>query len=400
VMNRTLVWVLLVLGGGLVYLALGSYSGRISLNDGLGPDGPIYAAMVTAHDVQGGTVSNRIWPAFPLAAAAAYAVTGDVTRSFAIVDVVAFLLLAFAACVILDAHTVPLMLQVSAVLTLSVLGVPTAMTAFSPAQPYLLGVALAALGVAACEAGGWLLVAAAQVAATLASPVGIIAPLYGLMRAWRLQQRSAWALGAFAPALLVWLLVQIWGRGGPLGLLELLRLSRVSADARLWTEFAFILFGAYFVMTSLGGLTILLWSHPRWIMEALRERSELWALLLPVILFVSTAGLDVPPMTAFLIPFWLLVLASWLRRQTSAPLVPITIAVVLTIVTQRPWARITDASYFVNWFPYSVHAARVNAVTLDDAALIAIWRPRVFIAAAGLVAFIGWWRASAPRQQT
>ena len=93
-------------------------------------------------------------------------------------------------------------------------------------------------------------------------------------------------------------------------------------------------------------------------------------------------------------------LASWARRQTATPLVPMIIAVVVTILTQRPWATITDASYFVNWFPYSVHAARVNAVTLDDATLIAIWRPRVLIAAAGLLAFIGWRRASSPRHQT
>jgi hypothetical protein len=252
--------------------------------------------MVTAHDVQGGTVSNRLWPAFPLATAVVYATTGRIASSFQVVDFVGLLLFVVASCLILDAQSAPSSIKVCAAMTLSLLGLPTATAAYSPAQPYLLGVSLATLGVAACEIGGWLFIAATQIAATLASPVGIIAPLYGICRSWRLNRRGAGELLAFAPGLVVWLLIQVWARGGPFGLQDLLRFSRVRSDAVLWTEFAFMLFGAYLLLTALGGLTILLWSRPRWIREILRERPELWALLVPVLVFVFTAGLEVPPM--------------------------------------------------------------------------------------------------------
>ena len=402
-MNRRLTNVLLVMAVALLYVALGAYSGRTPVNGGLGPEGPIYAAMITAHDVGGGTVGNRVWPAFPLAAALAYAVTGSVETSFAIVGFVAVLVLAYAACRILDAAGTPPAVKVCAVLTLGVLGLPTAITAFTPAQPYLLGVAMTTLAVAVIESpstrvarsgqgGRWLLMAATQVGATLASPVGIMAPLYGLARNWQARERRGVLVAAMLPGLLIWLLVQVWARGGPAGLLDLLRFSRVRADAVLWTEFAFILFGAYFLLTTLGGLTVLLWSRPRWIQDTLRDRPALWALLVPPLVFIGTAGLEVPPMTAFLIPFWLIVIASWARLQTAPLLVPSLLAGVMTILTQHPWRKVTDVSYFADWFPYSVHAARVSAVTMNDAMLIDIWRVRIFIAAAGLVASVAWWR--------
>ena len=402
-MNRRLTNVLLVMAVALIYVGLGTYSGRTSVNGGLGPEGPIYAAMITAHDVQGGTVGNRVWPAFPLAAAVTYAVTGSVETSFVIVGLLAVLVLAYAACRILDAAGAPPAIKVCAVLTLGVLGLPTAITAFAPAQPYLLGVAMTTLAVAAIEspstrvarsgqAGGWLLMAATQVGATLASPVGIMAPLYGLARNWQAKQRRGVLVAAMLPGLLIWLLVQVWARGGPAGLLDLLRFSRVRSDAVLWTELAFILFGAYFLLTTLGGLTILLWSRPRSIQDTLRDRPALWALLVPPLVFIGTAGLEVPPTIAFLIPFWLIAIAGWARLQRAPLLVPSLLAGVMTILTQHPWRKVTDASYFADWFPYSVHAARVSAVTMSDAMLIDIWRVRIFIAAAGLVASIAWWR--------
>jgi len=280
-----------------------------------------------------------------------------------------------------------LSVKVCTALTLSLLGLPTATAAYSPAQPYLLGVALMTLAVAACEWGNWVLVALTHAAATLASPAGIAAPLYGLVRSWRLNRRAPMDLLAFAPALLVWLLIQIWARGGPAGLLDLLRFSRVHSDAVLWTEFSFMLFGAFFLLTTLGGLSILLWSNPRWIGDTLRARPELWALLLPVVLFILTAGLEVPPMTALLIPFWLIVIAIWAHDRPSV-LVPVVLAAIATVVTQHPWSRITDVRYFADWFPYSVYAARVQAISPGDVVLATVWRPRVLIAAVALIAFV------------
>src|SRR5882672_6588081 len=101
-MSRRAVNSLIVVGATVVYIALGSLSGRTSINGGLGQDGPIYAAMVANHDLRSASAINKLTPAFPLAAAVAYAATGNVIRSFELVDVIAFAVLVLAVCLILD----------------------------------------------------------------------------------------------------------------------------------------------------------------------------------------------------------------------------------------------------------------------------------------------------------
>src|SRR5438132_529704 len=287
-MSRPALNGLIVVVACLAYVVLGLMSGRTSLNGGLGQDGPIYAAMVTNHDLRGASAINKLTPAFPLAAAVVYVATGNVVCSFVVVNIIAF------------------------------------------------------------------------------------------------------ALMVFLPALLVWLLVQYWARGGAAGLLDRLRFSRVRADAAFWSEALFILLGIYFLMTTLGGLTILLWSRPAWIKDAVSQKPELLALVLPVIPFIVSAGLDVPRTIPFLLPFWFFAIAAWARGSTGSLTVPLALATVLTLLTQHPWVRLNDTNYFVDWFPYSVHAARVS---VTDPGFSATWRVRVFIAAGGLAAFVAWRRA-------
>ena len=119
------------------------------------------------------------------------------------------------------------------------------------------------------------------------------------------------------------------------------------------------------------------------------EKPELLALVLPVIPFMVTAGLDVPRTIPFLLPFWLLVLSAWARGRTASLTVPLVLATGLTLLTQHPWIRLNDTNYFVDWFPYSVRAARVN---VSDAGFSTTWRLRMFIAAGGLAAFVAWTR--------
>jgi hypothetical protein len=68
---------------------------------------------------------------------------------------------------------------------------------------------------------------------------------------------------------------------------------------------------------------------------------------------------------------------------------------VLTLLTQHPWAAIDDQRYFVDWFPYSVHAERVN---ISDPAFNATWRLRALIVIGGLAAFAAWRRRAIPME--
>jgi hypothetical protein len=367
---------ILVLAACILYVVLTLLGGRTSINGGLGPDGSVYEAMAVNHDLQAGSAVDKLAPAFPLAAAMAYAVTGNAVLSFLVVNVVAFGVLVFATCWILDLQAAPLSIKGAVTITLVLLGIPTRVSAFAPGQPHLLGVAALSLAVAAAIWSSGVLTAILQVAAVMASPIGIAAPLYGL---WRNRRREPVGrlLATCAPAFVVWLLVQYWARGGASGLVDLMRFSRVRADAAFWNE-------------SLGGFTLLLTSSPDGVRRAVAVQPEVLALALPVLLFIGTAGLDVPRTTAFLLPFWVVLIGIWARDQTRSFLVPLILATALTVLTQHPWVRLTDANYFVDWFPYSVYAGRVNVA---DAGFDTTWRLRLFVAAGGLAACAAWRRS-------
>jgi len=379
---------ILVVAAGVMYVLFALFGGLTSINGGLGPDGAVYEAMAVNHDLHAGSAVDKLAPAFPLAAAVAYAVTGNVVLSFLLVNIIAFALLVWATCWILDLHAVPVSVKVATIITLVLLGIPTRTSAFAPGQPHLLGIAALSLAVAAARWCSCAPTSILQVGAVVASPLGIAAPLYGLWRNWR-HQPIARSVAVFAPALVVWLLVQYWARGGPSGLVDLMRFSRVRADAAFWGESLFILFGLYFLVTSLGGLTILFASSPRDIRRAVASQPEVLALVLPVVLFIATAGLDVPRTVAFLLPFWFVLIGIWARDYTGSFLVPLVLATTLTVLTQHPWARFNDTNYFVDWFPYSVYAGRVN---IADSQFDPTWRLRVFIAVGGLAACAAWRR--------
>ena len=380
---------ILVLAATVAYILLTLLGGRASIAGGLGPEGSVYEAMAVSHDLQAGSAVDKLAPAFPLAAAIAYLVTGHVFLSFVLVNALGFAVLVWAACWILDMHAAPLHVKLTVTLTLVLLGIPTRISAFAPGQPHLLGVAAFSMAVAAARCGSGVLTAVLQVAAVMASPIAIAAPLYGLWRNWR-RHSPARSLAAFAPALVVWLLVQYWARGGPSGLLDLMRFSRVRADVAFWGESLFVLFGAYFLVTSLGGFTLLVTSSPRDVRRAVASQPEVLALVLPVLLFIATAGLDVPRTMEFLLPFWFVLIGMQSRDYSRSSVALLVIATALTVLTQHPWTRLNDTNYFVDWFPYSVYAGRVN---IDDPQFDPTWRLRVLIAAGGLVACAAWRRS-------
>lgn len=380
---------ILIVAAGVMYVLFALFGGRTSINGGLGPDGAVYEAMAVNHDLHAGSAVDKLAPAFPLAAAVAYSVTGNVVLSFLLVNVIAFGLLVWATCWILDLQAAPVTLKVTTIITLVLLGIPARTSAFAPGQPHLLGIAALSLAVAAALWCSCAPTSILQVGAVVASPIGIAAPLYGLWRNWR-RQPIARSVAVFAPALVVWLLIQYGARGGPSGLLDLMRFARVRADATFWGESLFVLFGVYFLVTSLGGISMLVASSPRDMRRAVASQPEVLALLLPVLLFIATAGLDVPRTMAFLLPFWCVLIGVWGRDYTRSFTAPLVLATTLTVLTQHPWARLNDTSYFVDWFPYSVYAGRVN---ITDPQFDPTWRLRVFIVVGGLAACAAWRRS-------
>jgi len=97
-MSRAVVNTTLVIGACLVFVILAAWSGRTSINGGLGAEGAVYAAMAVDRNLQAAPAVMKLAPAFPLAAAIAYKAIGNVVASFFVVNIAAFVVLVFAAC--------------------------------------------------------------------------------------------------------------------------------------------------------------------------------------------------------------------------------------------------------------------------------------------------------------
>jgi hypothetical protein len=48
------------------------------------------------------------------------------------------------------------------------------------------------------------------------------------------------------------------------------------------------------------------------------SQPEVLALVLPVLLFIATAGLDVPRTMRFLLPFWFVLIGIWLATDARS----------------------------------------------------------------------------------
>jgi hypothetical protein len=366
--------VAIVLGALVMFALLVRGHGRIEVNGGLGWDGPAYVAMVVDHDVTKGGAHTRQVPSFPLLAMLPYLATRDVQQSFELLNLAALGLLILAACLILDATRAPTAVKIVAAFALAVQAMPSAMAAFYPIQPDLVGLALLTAALAGCEVMRGVPLALLHVLAALASPFGIIAPLYGLARSWRRGERGLWTLGTFVPALLAWIRIGMWARGIP-GLIELITPSHMRVDLGLWADEAFIAFALYALVTSLGGLSLMLGLRPRAMVATISERPELVVLIACAIPAVAASGTDLPRAVTLLIPFWLFVLGTWSSRERAITW-PLVIGVVATVISQRPGTTIDGIRYFVDWFPYVVHSGRAG---FDYSEFAAEWTRR-FIA--------------------
>ena len=142
---------ILILVASAVYVVFVLVGGRTSINGGLGPDGSVFYAMAINHNVQAGSAVDKLTPAFPLAVAVAYSITGNAVASFLLVNVIAFGVLTWAMCWILDRRPASVSLKVAGAITLVLLGVPSRTTSFAPGQPHLLALAAILLAVAAAE---------------------------------------------------------------------------------------------------------------------------------------------------------------------------------------------------------------------------------------------------------
>ena len=273
---------------------------RIGVNGGLGYEGAGFDGMVRGFTLKGGDESTRVSPLFPaLAWIPTYTVIRDVPRSFTMVDAASIAVLVLAACMLVDDRRGGVRWKLLVALSLTMAIAFAKVAAFVPGNASLCALAALMLAVALCSPERPMLTAAAHVAAVMALPIGLVAPLYGVVRAARLHVRASRIALMFGPAALMWLFVQWWARGGVAGVLEDFAPHRLSGSVDIWMQPLFLTFALYFLVTAGGGLSLIAFVHPAAWARLARRSPEAIVLAGPLTVYVrrvrrrSAAGLRI-----------------------------------------------------------------------------------------------------------
>lgn len=395
---RTKTNVAIAAGAVLLWIVMALVTGRGGLNGGPGLEGGGFDGMVRGFTLKGGDEPTRVSPLFPALAWIPYTAIGDVPSSLLVVDAASIAVLVLAACLLIDDRrgTAQWQWKLLVALSLTMAIAFAKVAAFVPGNASLCALAALMLAVALCSPERPMLTAAAHVAAVMALPIGLVAPLYGVVRAARLHVRASRIALMFGPAALMWLFVQWWARGGVAGVLEDFAPHRLSGSVDIWMQPLFLTFALYFLVTAGGGLSLIAFAYPAAWGRMARRSPEAVVLAGAVIVYAITAGGAAPLAFGFLAPVWVLLCVEW-----SGSLQPrrawwwFAAGLLLTLVTQRPLAHVDITSYFVDWHPYDVYrgSAPVQYAQLWDR-----WVPRLLVVGIALwaMALASAWAAPSP----
>ena len=340
----------LAAAGLLIFLTLHLTSGRIVAGDGLGWDGRGYASLMT-EGLDQGSVATRVRPLLPFLTRLPYSLGLDVIQSFQVMNAIyAFVLYLFVA-LILEHYGADTRFKIVVIASLALCIVTSKMFAYYPVLIDLGALALltAAFYFTIIDRHG--VAGALCVLAVASREFAAAALLCGLHRTLR-QGRWRAALW-YAPAVVIALAVRAatssWSVTGVVDATLRYSLVVVFWQSPMVYGTAF----AYFLVTVFGGMSVLLWLHPRWCGRRLREQPEL-ATFLVVIVGLTVIGLDMSRYMMFALPVTVALIGQYYRDHLQAtPLErPIAAAMLFaTVMTQRPFERMDAAIYFREWFP-------------------------------------------------
>jgi hypothetical protein len=361
-----------------LYALLLPVSAHTPVNDGLGPDGLAFGEMVRRFTLKGGDEVTRLSPLFPAIAWLPFALTGSVVTALAILNRLALGVLVFAACRLLDARNVAARWKAVVALHLALAIAFTRFAAFMPARPELCALAALMLAIALSTARRPAITAAAHVAAVTAMPVGLVAPIYGIARARRAGEPFHVTGIRFAPALIVWIGVQWWARGGMSGVLSDFSPQALRPGLEVWTDPLFASFAAYFLVTAAGALSVIAIARLDTTVRAFRRSPEIAVLCVSLAAYLLAARSDALLALGFLTPVWVLAAPEWIESAGTRQWWWIAGGFAITVATQRPFADVDVTSYYVDWHPYAVlrGSAPVQYAQLWDR-----WVPRFLVGA-------------------
>jgi hypothetical protein len=332
----------------LMFAALHVNVGLIPVSDGLGWDGEEYARMLQRGWDRGGP-NTALRPMIVWLAQPAFEMTRDVVRAFDITNYVYVALLAFLYSRFMERYGAAMLTCAVAVLCFSV-SAAFQLAAYYPVTIDLGGHAVMALAL-------WLLIAGPRWAAAVVSVAAVLsreyAPallLFGVIRDLRMRVPLTRTVMTYLPAAIAYVLLrnavlQSVGEG--------LSLRAFIAFLALWRDPMWAALYGYFVLTVMGGISLVVAAQPRRWWTVIREEPEWLGLALPILLVTGVVGYDIWRYLLALAPLVLILCARcsrhWRPRETVVFLSAI---VVVTVLTQRPFQGMDLTRFFVDWFPY------------------------------------------------
>jgi hypothetical protein len=337
-----------------LFAGLNARSGRVEANDGLGWDGRQYAHMVTDR-IYDGTAGTQTRPLLPLLTRIPYAAGLDIIRAFQVMNFVYAAALYFFLCLILDLYDVAVVHKGYFVVSVALCIASSKMFAFYPVQ-----IDLGALTVMSGSTyvlltrSGWVACLAAIIAVTARDFGGAIA-FFGFHREIRQGRGVARALLTYAPAVVTLFLLRQWASSTNLGDRDrpLLTASDLIANLALWRDPPFVAFFGYFLVTLLGGATVLLTLRAAWCVRQLARMPEL-ATFAALIVAAAATGTDIWRYLVFLLPVITILFAGYVRAYQPGPVL-LAATLLVTFVTQQPFAQMDMTHYFRDWFPAYVY---------------------------------------------
>jgi hypothetical protein len=367
--------------GLMLFASLNARSGRVEANDGLGWDGRQYAHMVTGR-VQDGTVATQTRPLLPLLTRIPYYAGLDVITAFQVMNFVYAAVLYYSLCLLLDLYDVTAVHKAYFVATVALCIATSKMFAFYPTLIDLGGLAvLSAATYVVLTNSGWVACVAALLA-VLARELGVALAFFGLHRELRQGRGVVRPLLTYVPAVVAMVLIRQWASVSNLGDRDraLLTARDFVANLALWRDAAFVAFFVYFLLTLVGGVTLLLVLKPVWAVRRMTATPELATFAAIILAATAVGNADIWRYLAFLLPVIAILYAGYVRDHRPGLLV-LSAALVFTLVTQQPFTQMDMTRYFRDWFP--VYVSRTDDAT---SAFWEMWRLRLGLTAGGAVA--------------
>jgi hypothetical protein len=360
-------------------------SGRTVESGGLGYDGEMYAIMTSDALYRGGD-NPRMRPLVILANQLVFDVAvPDVIRAYQVMNFVYTAALALLLCGILDQYGVSIAHKLVFALNVFATIAVAKMFAFYPVLIDLGAYVFVTLAVYAVLRGRRGPIVLSTTLAVFAREFGLVAILFGIHRDIRLGVRPRVIAATYAPAVVAFASLRQWVMATSTREPTILSGSDVLANLASLADPLFLGFLAYFTATVFGGISLML------LTRALRGRIPLhgeteWLTYLGVIGAMTIVGnADLWRYLAYALPVAAVLYARGFGADDWFLVAPWTGLV--TVLTQQPWATMTDLTYFEDWFP--LYIARFGVP--DDASppFWTAWAVRMTIVA-GLAALV-WW---------